>query len=88
MNEWKGTSRIKRKTSAFDLYRQYKEGKDYLEYGKTRNAASAEVRKAVREYENEIAKLVKKNPRMFYIHVNNKLKTRVPGSVLHSKDGD
>jgi hypothetical protein len=40
-------SRIKRKKSEFDLFRQSREGKDYLEYAKTRNAARAEVRKAV-----------------------------------------
>jgi len=51
-------SRIKGKKSAFDLYQQSTEGKDYLEYTKTRNAARAEVRKAVHEYgeyEKEIA---------------------------------
>jgi len=59
-----------------------------LEYTKIRNAARAEVRKAVREYEKEIAKSAKYNPKMFYKHVNNKLKNRVAGSVLHNNDGN
>jgi len=32
-------SKIKRKKSAFDCYKQTREGKDYLEYTKARNAA-------------------------------------------------
>jgi ribosomal protein S20 len=87
MNE-RVLSRIKRKKSAFELYKQTRDGKDYLEYTKTRNSARAEVRKAVREYEKEIAKKAKKNPKMFYKHVNSKLKTRVTGSVLQNANGD
>jgi len=40
---------IKIKKSVFDLYKQSREGKDYLEYTKTRNATRAEVKKAVGE---------------------------------------
>ncbi len=34
-----------------------REGKDYLEYTKARNSAKAETRRAVQEYEREIAKI-------------------------------
>ena len=81
-------SRMKRKKLAFDLCKQSREGKYYLEYTETRNAARAEARKAVREYEKETAKSAKTNPKMFYKHVNNKLKSRGAGSVLHSNDGN
>jgi len=46
-------------------------------------------KKAVRKYEKEMEKAAKKNfIRMFYKHVNNKLKTRVAGSVILTNDGD
>jgi len=58
-----------------------------LEYCKIRNTAKAETRKAVREYEKEIAKLSKKNPKAFYRHVNSKLKTRTGMSDLKDNNG-
>jgi len=58
MNE-KAMSRIKRKKTSFHRYKETREGKDYLEYVKARNAAKTEIRKAVRGYEKEVAKLAK-----------------------------
>ena len=43
MNE-RVLSKLKRKRSAFELYKQTKEGKDYLAYAKARNGAKAETR--------------------------------------------
>ena len=80
-------SRIKKKKTAFENYKRTREGKDYLEYCKIRNTAKAETRKAVREYEKEIAKLSKKNPKAFYRHVNSKLKPRTGMSELKDNNG-
>jgi len=75
-------SRIKQKKTAFERYKLTRDGKDYLEYTKARNAAKTETRKAVREYEKEIAKQAKKNPKAFYRHVNRKLKSKIGISDL------
>ena len=79
-------SKIKRKHSAFENYKVTKEGKEYSEYVKARNSAKAEIRRAVKEYEQEIAKMAKNNPKAFYRHVNNKLKTRPGVGDLKTED--
>ena len=47
-----------------------------MEYTRARNAAKSETRRAVRDYEKEVARLAKRNPKAFYKFVNGKLKTR------------
>lgn len=59
-----------------------------MEYAKARNAAKTEARKAIRDYEKEIAKQAKRNPKVFYRHVNNKLKTRNDIPNIRTGDGD
>ena len=85
MND-RALTRIKKK-KAFQRYNETRDGKDYLEYVKSRNAAKTEIRKAVREYEKEVAKLAKRNPKPFYKYVNSKLKTRSVSPQLTLKDG-
>jgi len=80
-------SRIKQKRSAFQLFCTTRDGQDYLNYAKARNSAKAEARKAVREYEHEIAKQSKRNPKSFFRYVNSKLKTRSGLTDLKSDDG-
>jgi len=80
-------ARIRRKKTAFERYKETRDGKDYLEYTRARNAAKAETRRAVREYEKEIARLCKKNPKAFYRHVNSKIKTRIGISDIRSNQG-
>ena len=80
-------SRIKRKKEAFEIYKETRDGKAYLEYAKARNAAKAETRRAVRDYEREIAKQAKKNPKAFYRFVNGRLKTRAKIADLKTEDG-
>jgi hypothetical protein len=55
---------------------------------KARNSANKEIRGAVREYEKEIARLAKKNPKVFYRHVNGRLKTRPGGGDLKTDNGE
>lgn len=80
-------SRIKQKKSTFEQYSKSGDLKDYLEYTKARNRAMAETRRAVQDYEKEVAKLAKKNPKLFYRHVNKKIKTRAGIYDLHCEDG-
>jgi hypothetical protein len=86
MNE-RVLGRIKKKRTAFSRYLETKDGIDYLEYTKARNTAKAEVRRAVRDYEKEIAKKAKKDPKSFYKFVNNSLKTRSRIAELKKEDG-
>ena len=65
---------ILKKKEAFQRYLSTKDGKNYLEYVKARNKAKPQVRRAVRDYENEVVKKAKKNPKAFYKFVNSKLK--------------
>jgi len=62
---------ILKKKEAFQRYLSTKDRKNYLEYVKARNKA----RRAVRDYEKEVVKKAKKNPKAFYKFVNSKLKT-------------
>ena len=66
----------------------YSTGHDYQEYAKARNAAKTETRRAVRDFEKEVAKQAKKNPKAFYRYVNSKLKTRTGVGNLHNETVD
>ena len=68
---------IKKKKSAYQRYLETREGKDYLEYVKSRNEAKNEIRRAVRNYEKEISRKAKKDPKAFYKYVNSKLRPEV-----------
>ena len=50
-----------------------------MAYANARNHAKAEARRAVKDFEKEIALQAKKNPKAFYKYVNSKVKTR--GSI-------
>lgn len=78
---------IRRKKSAYQNYLATREGRDYLEYVKNRNEAKQELRKAVRNFEKEISKKAKKDPKAFYKYVNSQLKTRNGISELLKDDG-
>jgi hypothetical protein len=56
---------IRKKKSAYQKYLETREGKDYLEYVKSRNEAKHEIRRAVRNLEKEISKKAKKDPKAF-----------------------
>ena len=86
MNE-RALGKIRKKKEAFDRYKRTREGEDYLEYAKARNSVKTEVRKAVRDYEKEVAKQSKRNPKAFYKYVNSKLKTRSGIGNLRTETG-
>jgi Reverse transcriptase (RNA-dependent DNA polymerase)/Endonuclease-reverse transcriptase len=79
--------KVKKKRAAYERYMQTGEGGDYLEFARARNAAKAETRRAVREYEKEVARLAKKNPKAFYRYVNSKMKIRTTVADLKAEDG-
>jgi len=79
--------RIKQKRAAFKRYLETKDGQDYLDYTRTRNTTKNDIRKAVKDYEKEIAKKAKRDPKAFYRFVNGNLKTRTRTTDMRREDG-
>ena len=73
-------SEIKKNKAAFCRFKETEYYSDYLEYVLARNAAKSEIRKAVRDYEKEIAKCAETNPKALYRYANSNVKsqTRFP----------
>jgi len=67
--------KLKKKKTAFEQYKQSRGGQDHLAYTKARNRAKAETRRAVREFEKEIALQAKNNSKVFCKYVTSKVKT-------------
>ena len=63
-----------------------REGKEYIQYTRGRNSARAETRRAVREYEREVAKQAKWNPKAFSNMLNSELKTGTRMADLRTTD--
>ena len=80
-------SKIKKKKAAFCRFKETKQYSDYLEYVSARNAAKSEIRKAVRDYEKEIAKCAKTNPKAFYRYANSKVKSQTRFPDMKCDDG-
>ena len=73
---------VRRKYFAWKRYQECKNYIRYQEYVKQRNAASKKVRAAKKEYEKNLCKRVKKNPKAFYMYVNSKSKSNSQVSKL------
>ena len=66
-------------TNKYKQWKKYCETKsyqDYVKYTKARNQARWATRRALKEYEKQIAGHIKKNPKLFWKYVNSKSKTR------------
>ena len=84
----KGTLRsIRKKHKAWAKIVGSPTAENYILYKKARNQAWWETRKAVKNYEKEIAANMKNNPKLFWKYVNSKLKIRQPLSDLTKPDG-
>jgi len=68
--------KIRDKRRLFNQYRISRDARDYSRYKKIRNQVKSETRIAVRRCEKEIASQAKKNPKLFYKYVNDKMKVR------------
>ena len=78
---------LRGKKKAYASYLKSRDGKDYRDYVKQRNMAKSELRKALRNYEKDIAKKAKKDPKAFYRYVNGKIKGRGVVPDITSSDG-
>ena len=65
MDVIQSTDQSEEKHNAWQRYMSTHEGSDYHEYAKARNQARNETRKALRDYEKDIAKSIKTNPIFF-----------------------
>eukprot|EP00112_Aurelia_sp_Birch-Aquarium-sp1_P013836 Seg2955.3 transcript_id=Seg2955.3/GoldUCD/mRNA.D3Y31 product="putative RNA-directed DNA polymerase from transposon X-element" protein_id=Seg2955.3/GoldUCD/D3Y31 len=86
-------TKIRQKHQAYKRYLNTKEGRDYMEYTKVRNQAKSRkvkkvvIRKVKKEFEQEIARNSKVNPKSFYKYVNSKSKTLSGIPNLMKEDG-
>lgn len=69
-------AKVKKKHQSYRRYLQTKDGQDYLAYVANRNQAQKEIRRAVHEYENSIARGVKANPKGFWAYYKSKTKAK------------
>ena len=74
MNE-KVLTKLKKKSEAFKRYMETREGEEYQKYARARNQAKWACREAVREFEKNIAKESKTNPKAFFNYTKSKFKT-------------
>ena len=86
MNE-EALRKIRKKRQAYQRYLDTKEGKDYLGYTKARNQVKWMCKKAVRDFERQIAREAKKNPKAFFAYARSKLKTKEGIADLDQDDG-
>ena len=84
----KAKEKIKLKENAYFKWKHTRDDNDYKEYAKYRNQTKRECRKADIEYEKNIAKKAKTNPKIFYSFVNSKMKVKESIGDLVNKDGN
>jgi exonuclease III len=87
LNE-KTMAKVKKKSEAYKRYMETREGKEYLQYAKARNQAKKACKQAVKDFEKEIAKTAKTNPKAFYSYFKSKLKTQEGVADLKDSDGN
>ena len=54
---------VRRKSEAYMLYHETRDEQNYIEYRRASNRVKTKVRKAVRDFERQIAREVKANPK-------------------------
>ena len=78
---------IKKKHKMYKRYLCTKTGQDYLRYIEIRNLSNKLIKKCRKNYEREIGKESKKNPKKFWKYIKDKIKTNIGIGTLKRKDG-
>ena len=78
---------VKKKNEAYRLYREYGDEQHFIEYRRASNRVKTEVRKAVREFEKQMAGEAKRNPKAFYRYARSKMKIKSTVGDLERLDG-
>ena len=81
-----GLKKIKKKHKSWQRYLNTKDGRDYQNYITARNETKSYLRKLNKDFEKDIAKNIKSDPKSFWKYVNSKTKTSIGINLL--KDGD
>ena len=84
----KTLQKLKSKKHAYQRNVHTRDGEDYLKYARARNQAKSAGRKAIKEYEQQIAKDAKKNPKAFYVFARSKTKIKDGIADLIDEDGN
>ena len=79
--------KIKAKQKAFTNFKTTMEQSDYSLYTRARNQAKWATRKAVQDFEKNIAREAKSNPKAFFKYAKSKLKSRPGIPDLKREDG-
>jgi hypothetical protein len=82
-----GLKKVRKKHNSWHRYLNTKDGEAYLEYIRHRNEARSFTRKLVKNFESEIAKNIKLNPKRFWKYVNSKTKTKIGIESLKDENG-
>ena len=69
------------------LYRETRNEQHYIEYRRASNRVKTEVRKAVRDFERQIAREAKANPKAVYTYARSKMETCSAVADLERLDG-
>ena len=83
-----GLSKIRKKHKAWQRYMNTREGQDFQNYVNARNSCKSHLRKLIKEFETEISKNVKHNPKQFWKYINSKSKTKTGINSLEDEQGN
>ena len=78
---------VKKKYNLFKRYLVSKSGTDYIKYIKVRNNCNKVIKNARRQYEQDIARDGKLNPKKFWRYVQERTKVNVGVGTLKCEDG-
>ena len=78
---------IRKKRRLWNWYKTTNDHNEYKEYIKVQKLATKIIRAAKRKFERKLAKNFKNNPRQFYSHLNNNIKSRSQVGPLHNHQG-
>ena len=84
---FQGLKKVKKKHKAWKRYLCTKDGRDYQKYARIRNKCKHVMSKLVKDFEMQIAKDIKNNPKSFWKYANSKTKTRSGVPKLKKRDG-
>ncbi len=69
-------TKIREKRKCYKKYMESKDGGDYAAYARARNQVKWVCKNAKREFERQVAKEAKTNPKAFYSYARSKMKTK------------
>ena len=78
---------VRKKAKLWRKYKQTKEYTDYMNYKNVEKETKREIKKIKGDFERNLAKDIKKNPKKFYAYIRSKCRTRDTVGPLMGQDG-